>query len=444
MAYVDEIMESVLARNPGEPEFHQAVREVLGSIAPVIAKHEADYRENKILERIVEPERSISFRVPWVDDHGKVHVNRGYRVQFNSTLGPYKGGLRFHPTVNRSVINFLGFEQIFKNSLTGLSIGGGKGGSDFNPKGKSDREIMGFCQAFMSELFRYIGAREDVPAGDIGVGAREVGFLYGAYKKLTKQFDGALTGKGLEWGGSLVRTEATGYGAVYITQEMLKAHGEEIKGKTICVSGSGNVATYAVQKAQQLGAKVVTVSDSDGYVYDENGINVDVLKEIKEVRRARIKEYAQEVPGAKYYEDGNVWEVPCEIAMPCATQNELDEESAKILVANGCKNVTEGANMPSTEGATEVFLESGVRFLPGKAANAGGVAVSALEMSQNAVQLYRSFDDLDAQLNEIMKGIYKKISEAAADYDLEGNFVAGANIAGFRRVVKAMRAMGYV
>ena len=444
MAYVDEIMESVLARNPGEPEFHQAVREVLGSIAPVIAKHEADYRENKILERIVEPERSISFRVPWVDDHGKVHINRAYRVQFNSTLGPYKGGIRFHPTVNRSVINFLGFEQIFKNALTGLSIGGGKGGSDFNPKGKSDREIMGFCQALMGELFRYIGAREDVPAGDIGVGAREVGYLYGAYKKLTKQFDGAITGKGLEWGGSLVRTEATGYGAVYITQEMLKAHGEDIAGKTVCVSGSGNVATYAVQKAQQLGAKVVTVSDSDGYIYDENGINMDVLKDVKEVRRARIKEYADEVTSAKYFEDGNVWEVPCDIAMPCATQNELDEESAKLLVSNGCKTVTEGANMPSTEGATEVFLESGVRFLPGKAANAGGVAVSALEMSQNAVQLYRSFEDVDAQLNEIMKGIYKKISEAAVDYDLEGNFVAGANIAGFRRVVKAMRAMGYV
>lgn len=444
MAYVDEIMESVLARNPGEPEFHQAVREVLGSIAPVIAKHEADYREHKILERIVEPERSISFRIPWVDDHGKVHVNRGYRVQFNSTLGPYKGGLRFHPTVNRSVVNFLGFEQIFKNALTGLSIGGGKGGADFNPKGKSDREIMSFCQAFMSELFRYIGAREDVPAGDIGVGAREVGFLYGAYKKLTKQFDGAFTGKGLEWGGSLVRTEATGYGAVYITQEMLKAHGEDIAGTTICVSGSGNVASYAIQKAQQLGAKVVTASDSDGYVYDENGINFDVLKEIKEVRRGRIKEYAAEIPGAKYYEDGNVWEVPCDIAMPCATQNELDEESAKILVSNGCKNVTEGANMPSTEGATDVFLENGVRFLPGKAANAGGVAVSALEMSQNAVQLYRSFEDLDAHLNEIMRGIYKKISEAAADYNLEGNYVAGANIAGFRRVVKAMRAQGYV
>ena len=444
MAYVDEIMESVLARNPGEPEFHQAVREVLGSIAPVIAKHEADYRENKILERIVEPERSISFRVPWVDDHGKVHINRGYRVQFNSTLGPYKGGLRFHPTVNRSVVNFLGFEQIFKNALTGLSIGGGKGGSDFNPKGKTDREVMSFCQAFMSELFRYIGAREDVPAGDIGVGAREVGFLYGAYKKLTKQFDGAFTGKGLEWGGSLVRTEATGYGAVYITRELLEAHGDTIDGKTIAVSGSGNVALYAIQKAQSLGANVVTASDSDGYIFDEKGINFDVLREIKEVNRGRVKDYVDQVPHAKYFEDGNVWEVPCDIAMPCATQNELDEESAKLLVANGCKNVTEGANMPSTEGATDVFLDNGVLFLPGKAANAGGVAVSALEMSQNAVQLYRSFEDVDRQLEEIMKGIYSKISEAAKDYDLEDNFVAGANIAGFRRVVKAMRAQGYV
>lgn len=444
MAYVDEIMESVLMRNPGEPEFHQAVNEVLTSIAPVIAKHEADYRENKILERIVEPERSISFRVPWVDDHGKVHVNRGYRVQFNSTLGPYKGGIRFHPTVNRSVINFLGFEQIFKNSLTGLSIGGGKGGADFNPKGKTDREVMSFCQAFMSELFRHIGAREDVPAGDIGVGGREVGYMFGQYKKLTKQFEGVLTGKGLEWGGSLVRTEATGYGAVYITQEMLQAHGDDIKGKTIAVSGSGNVATYAIQKALQLGAKPVTASDSDGYIYDENGINLDVLKEIKEVRRGRVKEYVDAVPSAKYYEDGNVWEVPCDIAMPCATQNELNEESAKLLIANGVKAVTEGANMPTTQEGTDLFLEKGVFFLPGKAANAGGVAVSALEMSQNAVQLYRSFEDVDKQLNEIMKGIYKKVSEAANDYDLEDNFVAGANIAGFRRVVKAMRSMGYV
>ena len=444
MAYVDEIMESVLARNPGEPEFHQAVQEVLTSIAPVIAKHEADYRENKILERIVEPERSISFRVPWVDDHGKVHVNRGYRVQFNSTLGPYKGGIRFHPTVNRSVINFLGFEQIFKNALTGLSIGGGKGGADFNPKGKTDREVMSFCQAFMSELFRHIGAREDVPAGDIGVGGREIGYMFGQYKKLTKQFEGVLTGKGLEWGGSLVRTEATGYGAVHITQEMLQAHGDDIKGKTVVVSGSGNVATYAIQKAQQLGAKPVTASDSDGYIYDENGINLDVLKEIKEVRRGRVKEYVDAVPSAKYYEDGNVWEVPCDIAMPCATQNELNEESAKLLIKNGVKAVTEGANMPTTQEGTDLFLENGIFFLPGKAANAGGVAVSALEMSQNAVQLYRTFEDVDAQLEQIMKGIYKKISEAADDYELTDNFVAGANIAGFRRVVKAMRSMGYV
>ena len=444
MSYVSEIMERVLARNPGEPEFHQAVSEVLDSIAPVIAKHEADYRENKILERIVEPERSISFRVPWVDDHGKVHINRGYRVQFNSTLGPYKGGLRFHPTVNRSVVNFLGFEQIFKNALTGLSIGGGKGGSDFNPKGKTDREIMSFCQAFMGELFRYIGPREDVPAGDIGVGGREIGYLYGAYKKLTKQFDGAITGKGLEWGGSLVRTEATGYGAVYITREMLASHGDSLEGKTVAVSGSGNVALYAIKKAQELGAKVVTASDSDGYIYDEKGIDFEVLREIKEDRRGRVKEYAALVPGSEYYEDGNVWEVPCDIAMPCATQNEVSEESAKLLVSNGCKTLTECANMPCTQEATEVFLSEGVHFLPGKAANAGGVAVSALEMSQNAVQLYRSFEDLDKNLEQIMKGIYKKIDDASKDYDLPGNYVAGANIAGFRRVVKAMRAQGYV
>lgn len=444
MAYVDEIMESVLKRNPGEPEFHQAVKEVLDSIAPVIAKHESDYRENKILERIVEPERSISFRVPWVDDHGKVHINRGYRVQFNSTLGPYKGGLRFHPTVNRSVVNFLGFEQIFKNALTGLSIGGGKGGSDFNPKGKSDREIMSFCQGFMGELFRYVGPREDVPAGDIGVGAREIGFLYGAYKKLTKQFDGAFTGKGLEWGGSLVRTEATGYGAVYITQEMLNSYGEDIKGKTISVSGSGNVALYAIQKATEMGARVVTASDSDGFIYDEKGINFDVLRKIKEIRRGRVKEYADEVSGSQYFEDQVPWSVPCDIAMPAATQNEVSLESAEALVKNGCKNVTECANMPCTQEATDYFMEYGVRFLPGKAANAGGVAVSALEMSQNAVQLYRSFEDIDAQLASIMKGIYKKISEAADDYSLTGNFIAGANIAGFRRVVKAMRAQGYV
>lgn len=444
MAYVDEIMERVLRRNPGEPEFHQAVQEVLESIAPVIARHEADYRENKILERLVEPERSISFRVPWVDDYGKVHVNRGYRVQFSSTLGPYKGGLRFHPTVNRSVINFLGFEQIFKNALTGLSIGGGKGGADFNPKGKSDREIMAFCQAFMSELYHYIGPHEDVPAGDIGVGGREIGYLYGEYKKLTRQFEGVLTGKGLGWGGSLVRTEATGYGAVYLTDEMLRRNNESLKGQTIAVSGSGNVALYTIQKAHEEGARVVTASDSDGYVYDENGIDFEVLRALKEDERARIKKYAERVPTAKYFEDGNVWEVPVDIAMPCATQNEINEEHAKQLVANGCKIVTEGANMPCTKEAVHHFQESGVRLLPAKAANAGGVAVSALEMSQNAVQLYREFDDVDRQLKSIMAGIYDQISTAAEDYGMAGNYVAGANIAGFRRVVKVMRAQGYV
>ena len=444
MAYVDEIMERVLARNPGEPEFHQAVKEILDSIAPVIAKHEADYRENKILERLVEPERSISFRVPWVDDHGKVHINRGYRIQFSSTLGPYKGGLRFHPSVNRSIVNFLGFEQIFKNALTGLSIGGAKGGADFNPKGKSDREVMSFCQAFMGELFRYIGAREDVPAGDIGVGGREIGYLYGAYKKMTKQFEGALTGKGLEWGGSLVRTEATGYGAVYLLTEMLANKNESMEGKTIAVSGSGNVALYAIQKAQSMGANVVTASDSDGYIYDEKGIDFETLRMIKEDQRGRVKDYLKYRPDAKYYEDGIVWEVPCDIAMPCATQNELSEESARKLIQNGCIAVTEGANMPCTREATDLFLSEGVSFLPGKAANAGGVAVSALEMSQNAVQLYRSFEDLDNHLKQIMSGIYRQISEAADDYGLSGNFVAGANIAGFRRVVKVMRAQGYV
>ena len=444
MAYVDEIMESVLARNPGEPEFHQAVREILDSIAPVIARHEADYRENKILERLVEPERSISFRVPWVDDHGKVHINRGYRVQFSSTLGPYKGGLRFHPTVNRSIINFLGFEQIFKNALTGLQIGGGKGGSDFNPKGKSDREVMAFCQSFMTELSRYIGAHEDVPAGDIGVGGREIGYLFGMYKKLTGQFEGVLTGKGLTWGGSLARTEATGYGAVYLTAEMLAHRGESLEGKTIAVSGAGNVALYTIQKAQQKGAKVVTASDSDGYIYDENGIDFETLRHIKEDLRGRVSDYAAARPSAVYHDGGCVWEVPCDIAMPCATQNELSLDSAKKLVENGCKSVTEGANMPTTREATDYLLEKGVRFLPGKAANAGGVAVSAIEMQQNAAQRYRTFEEVDRDLQGIMKGIYKQIDEASADYGLAGNYVAGANIAGFRRVVKAMRAQGYV
>ena len=444
MAYVDEVMESVLRRNPGESEFHQAVKEIFDSIAPVIAKHEADYRENKILETIVEPERSVSFRVPWVDDHGKVHVNRGYRTQFSSTLGPYKGGLRFHPSVNRSIVNFLGFEQIFKNALTGLSIGGGKGGADFNPKGKSDREVMSFCQSFMTELFRHIGPHCDVPAGDIGVGGREIGYLYGQYKRLTRQFEGVLTGKGLDFGGSLVRTEATGYGVVYLTAEMLANAGSSIEGKTIDVSGSGNVALYTIQKAHQLGAKVVTASDSDGMIYDPEGIDFDVLRRIKEDERGRVKQYAAEIPRAEYKEGACVWEVPCDLAIPCATQNELSLESAKTLVSNGCISVSEGANMPTTREATDYLMESGVKFLPGKAANAGGVAMSALEMSQNAVQLYRSFDDLDQHLQRIMSGIYSQISSAAEDYNVKGNFIAGANIAGFRRVVKAMRAQGYV
>ena len=444
MAYVDEIMESVLARNPGEPEFHQAVKEILDSIAPVIARHEADYRENKILERLVEPERSISFRVPWVDDHGKVHINRGYRVQFNSTLGPYKGGLRFHPSVNRSIINFLGFEQIFKNALTGLQIGGGKGGSDFNPKGKSDREVMAFCQSFMTELSRYIGPHEDVPAGDIGVGGREIGYLFGMYKKLTSQFEGVLTGKGLTWGGSLARTEATGYGAVYLTEEMLAHHGESLEGKTIAVSGAGNVALYTIQKAQQKGACVVTASDSDGFIYDEKGIDFEALRHIKEDLRGRVSDYLDGHPTAEYHENGCVWEVPCDIAMPCATQNELSLESAKTLVGNGCRAVTEGANMPTTREATDYLLDAGVRFLPGKAANAGGVAVSAIEMQQNAAQRYRTFEEVDRDLQGVMKGIYRQIEEASADYALADNYVAGANIAGFRRVVKAMRAQGYV
>ena len=444
MAYVDEIMESVLARNPGEPEFHQAVKEILDSIAPVIARHEADYRENKILERLVEPERSISFRVPWVDDHGKVHINRGYRVQFNSTLGPYKGGLRFHPSVNRSIINFLGFEQIFKNALTGLQIGGGKGGSDFTPKGKSDREVMAFCQSFMTELSRYIGPHEDVPAGDIGVGGREIGYLFGMYKKLTSQFEGVLTGKGLTWGGSLARTEATGYGAVYLTEEMLAHHGESLEGKTIAVSGAGNVALYTIQKAQQKGARVVTASDSDGFIYDEKGIDFEALRHIKEDLRGRVSDYLDGHPSAEYHENGCVWEVPCDIAMPCATQNELSLESAKTLVGNGCRAVTEGANMPTTREGTDYLLDAGVRFLPGKAANAGGVAVSAIEMQQNAAQRYRTFEEVDRDLQGVMKGIYRQIEEASADYALADNYVAGANIAGFRRVVKAMRAQGYV
>ena len=444
MAYVQEIIEKVEKNNPGETEFHNAVKEVLYSIEPVIEAHEDEYRRNRILERLVEPERTISFRVPWVDDKGQLQINRGYRVQFNSAIGPYKGGLRFHPSVNRSILNFLGFEQTFKNALTGQAIGGGKGGSDFDPKGKSDREVMAFCQSFMSELFKYIGPNEDVPAGDIGVGGREIGFLYGQYKRLTNQFEGTLTGKGISYSGSLVRTEATGYGLVYITEEMLKAHGKTIRGAVVSVSGSGNVAIYAVEKAEQMGAKVVTVSDSSGYVYDPAGINVEVLKEIKEVRRGRIKEYVQMVPGSAYFEGKKVWEVKCDVALPCAIQYELDIEDAQKLIDSGCIAVAEGANMPTTLEATELLQSKGVLFMPGKASNAGGVAVSALEMSQNSMRLKRSFEEVDTQLKEIMQDIWHQVSKAAVDYDCAENYVAGANIAGFRRVVKAMREQGWV
>jgi len=445
MTYVEEVMERVKKFNPGEPEFHQAVQEVLDSIAPAVAAHEEEYRKVKLLERLIEPERSISFQVLWVDDNGEVQINRGYRIQFSSSLGPYKGGLRFHPTVNRSIMNFLGFEQTFKNALTGQAIGGAKGGSNFDPKGKSEREIMAFCQSFMTELFKYIGPNEDVPAGDIGVGAREIGYLYGQYKRITNQFEGVLTGKGLLYGGSLGRTEATGYGLVYITEEMLKSKGTTIAGKTVAVSGSGNVATYTVEKAQQMGAKVITVSDSGGYVYDPDGIKVDVLKEIKEVRRGRISEYVDAVPTATYYPGKSVWEdVTCDIALPCASQNEIKPEHVKGLVERGCYAVCEGANMPTTREATDYLLEKGIWFLPGKASNAGGVAVSALEMSQNSMRKRRSFEDVDAELQEIMKDIWAQVQSAASDYGQPDNYVMGANIAGFRKVVKAMREQGWV
>lgn len=444
MSYVSEVMELVKAKNPGQTEFHQAVKEVLDSIEGVIKKHEAEYRRLKILERMVEPERSISFRVPWMDDNGELQINRGYRVQFNGSIGPYKGGLRFHPSVNRGTINFLAFEQTFKNALTGLEIGGGKGGSDFDPKGKSDTEIMKFCQSFMVELVKYIGPDEDVPAGDIGVGSREIGYMYGMYKRLTNHFEGALSGKGLAYGGSLVRTEATGYGLVYIAQEMLQHAGDTLKGKKVVVSGSGNVATYAIEKAAQLGATVLTASDSSGYIYDPNGIQADMLKEIKEVRRARIKEYCDLVPTAVFVPGKKVWEVACDVALPCAIQNELDLEDAKVLVQNGCKAVAEGANMPSTREATDYFQEQNVLYMPSKAANAGGVAVSALEMAQNSQRRRRTFEEVDSALQDIMINIYDQVSEAAESYGHPGNFVMGANIAGFRRVVKAMREQGYV
>ena len=441
MSYVDEVLAELIKKNPGEPEFHQAATEVLNSLKPIIEKDER-YQKAGLLERLVEPERVIMFRVPWVDDAGKVHVNKGYRVQFSSAIGPYKGGLRLHPTVNLGVIKFLGFEQIFKNSLTGLPIGGGKGGSDFDPKGKSDNEIMRFFQSFMTELYKYIGADVDVPAGDIGVGGREIGFLYGQYKRITGKYEGVLTGKGLTYGGSLARTEATGFGLVYMVDEMLKAAGKSIKDKVITISGSGNVAIYACQKAQELGGKVVTMSDSNGWVYDKDGIDLTLVKEIKEVKRGRIKEYAEAKPGVEYHEGKGVWSVKCDIALPCATQNELLADDAKMLVANGCYAVGEGANMPSSLEAIDIFLENKILFAPAKAANAGGVATSALEMSQNSQRLSWTFEEVDAKLHDIMVNIYKEMSEAAKEYGYENNFVVGANIAGFKKVAEAMLAQG--
>ncbi len=442
MSYVDDVLEDVKKKNADQPEFIQAVTEVLESLRTVV---EADprYQEQSILERMVEPERAIMFRVPWVDDNGKVQVNRGYRVQFNSAIGPYKGGLRFHPSVNLSIIKFLGFEQVFKNSLTTLPMGGGKGGSDFDPKGKSDREVMAFCQSFMTELYRHIGADTDVPAGDIGVGAREVGFLFGQYKRIRDVYEGVLTGKGLSYGGSLARTEATGYGATYITEEYLKSvKNDTLEGKVVVVSGAGNVATYAIQKMQQLGAKPVTCSDSTGWVYDPEGIDVAALKEIKEVKRARLSEYTNYRPNAEYHEGRGVWQVKCDIAMPCATQNELLIDDAKQLVANGCQIVTEGANMPTTLDATKYLQENGVAFLPSKASNAGGVATSGLEMSQNSERLSWSFEEVDAKLKGIMQGIFHAADDAAREAGMEGNYVAGANIAGFKKVADAMLAQG--
>ena len=444
MSYVDEVLEKVVAKNPAEPEFHQAVKEVLESLRVVIEANEEKFRKDAMLERLVEPERQIKFRVPWVDDNGQVQVNTGYRVQFNSSIGPYKGGLRLHPSVNLGIIKFLGFEQVFKNSLTGLPIGGGKGGSDFDPKGKSDREVMAFCQSFMTELCKYIGADTDVPAGDIGTGAREIGYMFGQYKRIRGVYEGVLTGKGLSYGGSLARTEATGYGLLYLTEELLKLNGKDIKGMTVAVSGSGNVAIYAVQKATQLGAKVVAMCDSNGYIHDPNGINLDIVKDIKEVKRGRIKEYADRVEGATYTEGVGIWNIKCDVYLPCATQNELDLDGVKTLIANGCKYIVEGANMPTTREATDYAMANGVLFLPGKASNAGGVATSALEMSQNSQRLSWTSEEVDAKLHQIMVDIYAKISDAAKRYDMPDNFVVGANIAGFEKVVDAMMAQGIV
>ena len=444
MSYVDEVIDLVVKQNPGEPEFHQAVKEVLESLKPIIDKNEDLYRREALLERMVNPERQLKFRVTWVDDNGQVQVNTGYRVQFNSAIGPYKGGIRLHPSVNVGIIKFLGFEQVFKNSLTGLPIGGGKGGSDFDPKGKSDREVMAFCQSFMTELSKHIGADTDVPAGDIGTGAREIGYMFGQYKRLKNVYEGVLTGKGLSYGGSLARKEATGYGLLYFTDEMMKTRGMDIAGKTVCISGSGNVAIYACEKAQQLGAKVVTLSDSTGWVYDAEGIDLAAVKEIKEVKRGRLSEYKNYRPNAEYHDGRGVWTVKCDIALPCATQNELLIDDAKALVANGCQIVAEGANMPTTMDATEYLMNNGVIFCPGKAANAGGVATSALEMSQNSERLSWSFEEVDAKLQGIMKNIFHNLDDAAKEFGYEGNYVVGANIAGFKKVADAMLAQGVV
>ena len=444
MSYVDEILTRVKAQNPAQPEFHQAVEEVLESLRVVIERNEAQYRRNALLERLTTPERVIMFRVPWVDDNGQVQVNNGLRVQFNSAIGPYKGGLRFHPSVDLGIIKFLGFEQTFKNSLTGLPIGGGKGGADFDPKGKSDREIMAFCQSFMTELCKHIGADTDVPAGDIGVGGREIGYLYGQYKRIRNEYTGVLTGKGLSYGGSLARTQATGYGLLYLTDEMLRCNGKSLEGKTVVVSGAGNVATYAIEKTWELGGKPVTCSDSTGWIYDPDGIDVATLIEVKQVRRARLTEYAKARPNSVYHQGKGVWSVKCDVALPCATQNELDLEDAKALVANGCFAVAEGANMPTTLEATRYFQEQGVLFCPGKAANAGGVATSALEMSQNSERLSWTFEEVDSKLNAIMVNIFHQLDKAAKEYGLDGDYVAGANIAGFLKVADAMNAQGIV
>ena len=445
MSYISEVLEITEKKNAGQPEFCQAVKEVFGTLSQVIEANEAKYRQNALLERLVEPDRQIMFRVPWTDDKGVPHVNRGFRVQFNNSIGPYKGGLRFHPSVNLSIIKFLGFEQIFKNSLTGLPLGGAKGGSDFDPKGKSDGEIMRFCQSFMTELSRYIGADVDVPAGDIGVGAREIGYMFGQYKRLKGEYTGVLTGKGLSYGGSLARKEATGFGLCYFTDEMLRANGKSFDGARVVISGSGNVAIYAAQKAMELGATVVAMSDSNGYITDENGIDLDLIKEIKENRRERISEYASERDSALYRVGSkNIWSVPCDIALPCATQNELDIDGARALVKNGCLAVAEGANMPTTPDAIAYLQESGVLFAPAKAANAGGVATSALEMIQNSMRYSWTFEEVDAKLHQIMINIYKNASAAAKEYGAEGNLVVGANIAGFTKVAEAMKAQGVV